>query len=1122
MKQLVTARIAAAAALVAFTAAFPPTAAHGQTTVSANWVQTSTQGPSARVGAALAYDSTRQRSVLFGGSDGSGSYFSDTWQYDGTSWTQLQVSGPSARYLALMAFDSLRAVTVLYGGYSNGVINNTWEWNGSSWTQRLTVHTPPTRLWSAMTYDSIRHVTVLFGGELDTLLNDTWQYDGTDWTQVVTAHAPPARRGHGLAFDSARGVTVMFGGQSSVDLNDTWEFNGVDWTQVVPASSPSERIWPAMAYDPNLGGTVIFGGAIGTSYAPVNDTWLYDGSTWQQIAPQVNLSARFYMASAYEANRGDFLIFGGGTSTVGPGLGDTWSLQGVITSAIDWARADASPAPSARVWAQMDYDSARGVSVLFGGSSDSGPGNLHDTWEWDGARWTQMAPAASPPAVAGGMMAYDSSRGVSVLFGGSGTTGNSSSTWEWDGTNWTQKSPATSPPARVWAAMTYDSARGRMVLFGGDGPSGLLADTWTYDGTTWTQISPASAPSPRDGPALAFDPSRGRAVLFGGHASNGRLADTWEWDGANWMQIPTTTAPHARFWESIAFDAQRGKTVLFGGDHIQPNDLGESNDTWEWDGAHWTHDFPAAAPRIRSGQSMAYDATRGRMVVFGGWNAATSPATIYGDTWEFGNGLQTPPGTPSATLNVFGLGTNFGSVNVGSTANGVAAFMLSSTGTGPLAVNSIALTGPSDFALSTDCPMNGDPLSAGSYCMAIVSFTPTADGTRTASIAFIYNAPGGNQTFQLQGTGVVHPTSLTVSPATAVFNGGAIISASLQVDGKPFAGQPVTLSLLNGPGTTTQTDSSGVAVWFGVSFAGIHAGSYPTGIRASFAGSPAYAPSSATAALVITQPVMTAYTGEFYIPDTTAGHITVQVDQRTPASDQQFIDYANTAVWARFTVIGPASSADFYAKVTDAPSWSTTGIGVATASLPALADGGYTVVAALVDGPSSTSPSSVVSSDDTRTALVSSPTKGGYVSGGGAIATDPSTNTGDRHGYFSLQMKPGKLPVGNLVYSYRVRMDVGGGNLRDVDVWVTSTSITTLNGNSATGQFVVEYIDALTGQRYTTFEFSGGTFKLSFVNATGNSPAKFGLILKRPDGTLFHSTGSAPAPVVLGRLVSTL
>jgi len=519
---------------------------------------------------------------------------------------------------------------------------------------------------------------------------------------------------------------------------------------------------------------------------------------------------------------------------------------------------------------------------------------------------------------------------------------------------------------------------------------------------------------------------------------------------------------------------------------------------------------------------MAYDATRGRIVVFGGWNAATSPATIYGDTWELGSGIQTPPGTPSATLNVLGSGTNFGNVNVGSTANGVAAFMLSSTGTGPLAVNSIGLTGPSDFTLSTDCPMNGNPLPAGSYCMAIVSFTPTAGGIRTASIAFSYSAPGGNQTFQLQGTGVVHPTTLTVSPATATFNGGAIISASLQADGTPFAGQPVTLSVLNGPGTTTQTDSSGVAIWFGVSFAGIHAGTYPTGIQATFAGSPAYAPSSATAALVISQAVTTTYIGDFYVADTTAGHVTVKVDQRTPASDPQFIDYAKTPVWSRFTVSGPASSADFYAQVTDAPNWSTTGLGTATASLTALPDRAYTVVVTLVDGSGSTTLSNAVASDDARTGLVSSPTKGGYMSGGGAIATDPSANTGDQHGYFSLQMKDGKVLVGNMVYSYRVRMDVGGGNLRDVDVWVTSMSITTLSGVTATGQFAVEYIDALTGQRYTTFEFSGGTFKLNVVNATGTSPAKFGLALKRPDGTLFHSTGTEPVPVVLGLLVSTL
>ena len=1127
MKWLFNARIGIAALLVGTAAALIPNTAHGQLMVSANWVQVSNSGPSARVGPSMAYDTMRHRSVLFGGAlDSSVNFLSDTWQFDGTSWTQLQVAGPPARYLAPMVFDSARGVSVLFGGYNNGVQTDTWEWDGSTWTRKLTVHSPPLRLWTAMTYDPVLRATLLFGGAIDTgLYNDTWVYNGGDWTQIVTSHAPPARRGHAMSFDGARGRVVLFGGQdpNGVDLSDTWEFSGTDWTQVATSAAPAGRLWHSMAFDPNLGGTVLFGGAT-SGYISQNDTWLYDGSSWQQIASNLNINPRFYAGADFDVDRGGFVMFGGAAnSQFTPKYGDTWSLGGVTTSALDWTQVSPPTSPSPRVWAQMDYDSAHGVSVLFGGSSDSGGGNLRDTWEWDGASWKQMSPAISPPAVAGGTMVYDSARGVSVLFGGSGSTGTTSQTWEWDGANWTQKSPETSPPARVWGAMTYDSARGRTVLFGGAGPNGLLGDTWVYDGSTWTLLNPANSPSPRDGPALGFDPARGRAVLFGGRdTTTGRLGDTWEWDGADWTRIPTATAPHIRFWESLAFDAQRGKIVLFGGDHFQPNDLGESNDTWEWDGAQWTHDFPAAAPNVRSGQSMAYDSARGRVVVFGGWNAATSPATIYGDTWELGSGIQTPPGTPSATLNVFGLGTNFGNVNVGSTAPGVAAFMLASTGTGPLAVNSITLTGPSDFSLTTDCPTNGNPLPAGSYCMALVSFTPIAAGARMAAIAFDYNAAGGNQTFQLQGTGVVHPTTLTVSSATSLYNGGAIISASLQADGKPFAGQIVALSVLNCPGITTQTDSSGVAVWFGVSFAGIHAGTYPTGIRATFAGSPAYAASSATAGLTIIQPVTTTFTGDFYVADTTAARVTVKVDQRTAASDPQFIDYANTAVWARFTVVGPASSTDFFAQVTDATDWSTSGLGTATASLPALADAGYTVVATLVDSPGSTTLSASVAGDDARAGLVSSPTKGGYLSGGGAIATDPSANTTDKHGYFSVLMKPGKAPQGNLVYVYRVRMDVGGGNMRDVDVWVTSTSVTTLTGNSATGVFSVAYIDAQTGQHYAAFEFAGGTYRLSVGSATGSAPAKFGLVLNRADGTVFHTTGDGPVPVVLGKLVSNL
>jgi hypothetical protein len=1138
MKHLVNARFAIAVVTAGVFAIFVPPAAHAQTPVNASWLQSSASGPAARAAASIAYDSVHRDTVLFGGADGL-NYFGDTWQFDGSSWRQLQVAGPSGRYLAPMVFDSARGVAVLYGGYSPqiGLLGDTWEWNGSGWNQKSTPQSPPTRLWTAMAYDSIHHVTVLFGGAspAGNSYSDTWEYDGSDWTQVVTAHSPPARRGQALAFDAARGRIVMFGGQdpNGIDLNDTWEFDGADWQQIGTAASPVPRQWHSMAYDPNLGGVVMFGGAIGNNLnAPIADTWLYDGTTWVQLFANAPWFNRFWAAAAYDSTRGDTVMFGGSNTALAPGgqvLSDTWSLQAMTTSIPDWGQATSSTAPSPRTFSQMDYDSIRGVSVVFGGSSDAGPGNLADTWTWNGSGWTRMTPTTSPPALAAGMMAYDSARGVSVLFGGSSNAGDSSATWEWDGTNWTLKTPATSPPPLVWGAMTYDSARGQMLLFGGDTNGGaLLNQTWVYDGTNWTQLHPANSPTPRDGSALAFDPTRGRAVLFGGHDANGRLADTWEWAGTNWTQIPTSYAPAPRFWESMAFDSHTGRIVLFGGDHFLPYDLGESNDTWEWDGTQWSLDAPAAAPAVRSGQAMAYDANRDRVVVFGGWNAATSPATIYGDTWELGSGIQTAVGTAGGNLQLSGT-TTFGNVNVGSstqTTQTYAAFRLTNTGTGPLTVNSITASG-ADFPMTSYCPTDGNPLPAGSYCMTLVVFSPVAAGARAGSISFSFNAPGGEQTFQLQGTGVLNPTRLTVFAGSGLFNGTANIVAALASNGTAVAGQPVTLTLASGATTSIQTNSQGLAVWFNASLTGIHAGAHPTGIEASFAGSQSYAASSASGALTIVQPVLTSFAGDFYVSDTAAGHATIQVDQRTPASDPEFIDYAQTVVWARIQIVGPASTNTFFAQVNDATTWSITGLGQAVVSLPVLPDAAYTVIATLVDGLSFVPPSSMVASDDARAGLVSSPTKGGFVSAGGAIASDPVANTADMHGYFSAQLKPGSTPSGNVVYVFRRRMDVGGGNMRDVDVWVSSTDVTSLSGNSSTatavGHFSVDYVDALTGQRYTAFEFSGGTYKLTLANATNKSPAGFGLVLKRPDGTIFDTTGTnSTAAVVLGTVTCHL
>jgi hypothetical protein len=143
--------------------------------------------------------------------------------------------------------------------------------------------------------------------------------------------------------------------------------------------------------------------------------------------------------------------------------------------------------------------------VLFGGSDNPSSLNcLSDTWEWNGITWTQRTPVAAPPGRVYHAMAYDSARGVTVVFGGISMAGGGlmADTWEWNGTNWTQRTPATSPPVRYAHAMVFDSARGVTVLFGGDpffisGSGSPLSDTWEWNGTNWTQRAPATPPPGR-------------------------------------------------------------------------------------------------------------------------------------------------------------------------------------------------------------------------------------------------------------------------------------------------------------------------------------------------------------------------------------------------------------------------------------------------------------------------------------------------------------------------------------------------------------------------------------------------------------------------------------------------
>lgn len=85
-------------------------------------------------------------------------------------------------------------------------------------------------------------------------------------------------------------------------------------------------------------------------------------------------------------------------------------------------------------------------------------------------------------------------------------------------------------------------------------------------------------------------------------------------------------SPSLRISHAMAYDAQRGKVVMFGGTNFS----GQFGDTWEWDGLSWTL-VASNGPSGRYGHAMVYDSARGKIVLFGGYGNSV----ISNETWEW-------------------------------------------------------------------------------------------------------------------------------------------------------------------------------------------------------------------------------------------------------------------------------------------------------------------------------------------------------------------------------------------------------------------------------------------------------------------------------------------------------
>ncbi|MGA7847282.1 MAG: kelch repeat-containing protein [Thermoplasmata archaeon] len=506
------------------------------------------------------------------------------------------------------------------------------------------VMSPGPRVGPAMAYDAVDREVILFGGyNGSAYLGDTWEFFHNQWVELTPLDSPSPRDYATMAFDAFDGYLVLFGGYNGQVLEDTWTFVGGAWHQLSPGTSPSPREEATMSYDAATEQLVLFGGFSGSS--ALGGTWTFRQGQWTQNFPSTSPSARWGSVSTFDIGEGFLLLFGGYTGSTY--LGDTWEFAGG-----QWTHLSPSNSPSPRFEAGLAYDNNTSVALLFGGAScDVSTCTAYgDTWSYANGTWTLIVPKSGVQTP-----------GLKSL-------------------------PYGAPAARQSFGMTFDAANHTVALFGGivDGdPLGSVgiqsfgaADTWTFTPPTanskggWDQIQSESewdwAQLPgRVGAGLAWDPTgmyysagknlhAGYAVAFGGSTGYGPNGETWvflTYPTGAWSEIFPTVSPSARSYTAMAYDATDGYVVMFGGMSATGAALG---DTWTFQHGNWTQLSLKAAPSPRYGAMMTYDNASGSLLLFGGTNGAA----YFSDTWEFQGGHWTQVtdvwGTPAPTARAFG------------------------------------------------------------------------------------------------------------------------------------------------------------------------------------------------------------------------------------------------------------------------------------------------------------------------------------------------------------------------------------------------------------------------------------------------------------------------------------
>lgn len=316
---------------------------------------------------------------------------------------------------------------------------------------------PSPRMGSRMIFDPIDQRVLLFGGSMYedgyTLYNDIWsyRYESNTWTEIETAGGPSGRFNTPMVYDPDTHRIIVFSGfWASERTADMYSYDIAEnmWARLRPSPMPAARTDTAIVYDEKYGKIIMFSGNIHLNSIYTLDTWAYDvpTNTWEEMSPEITPKGQYGHHFVYDSLNERVLMLGGHWSE-GATHGYTDGLWQYDYGSDTWTLLNDGPPLPSRYWHTLSYNTDNGEATVFSGS----PGNgeyLEDTWILDTVTetWRQVDSETSPPPRICSTAVYDPLNGVTLIFGGRTQTVYMNDIWTLDSTGqWSQMTGERSP-----------------------------------------------------------------------------------------------------------------------------------------------------------------------------------------------------------------------------------------------------------------------------------------------------------------------------------------------------------------------------------------------------------------------------------------------------------------------------------------------------------------------------------------------------------------------------------------------------------------------------------------------------------------------------------------------------